>query len=474
MSESMIDAASLYKVIGYEPHKGQRAFHNSKARFKIPCCGRRYGKSTMAAMDEIPKLFLPNRRTWIVGPTYDLGEKEFRVIWDALIVKQALGRDKRIKKAFNKRSGDMYIEFPWQTRIEVRSGEYPENLVGESLDHVIVSEAAKHKRETWERYLRPSLTDKRGTACFPSTPEGYNWYYNIWQYGQDPQLREWESWRLPSWENTAVFPLGREDPEIKSIEIEQSEDWFMQEMGAEFGSFVGKIYGEFNDQVHVSKDTYKFNPLWKNYMAFDFGYIHPFVALEFQVDPWDNVYIWREHYQSYTRVEEHCQILKNRINPPGYHLDLGYGDAADPEAAAVITKYLVPCYALPEAKQNWREGVDTVKRFLKLRYTGEDDEYGTPRMEPLLHIDPSCRNTIREFNNYRAVDSSKGQSNNESGARGAAQRQDDHAMDAIRYGLMHQFTLSVDHHLIEIFSASDLSTSGQGGERGYFTTNERF
>lgn len=474
MTEAAIDRDAFFRAINYEPHHGQLKFHNSPARFKAPCCGRRYGKSTMSARDEEPRLLQPNRRTWIVGPTYDLGEKEFRVIWDDLIVGRQLGRDKRIRKAFNKRSGDMYIEFPWQTRIEVRSAEYPENLVGESLDHVIMSEAAKHKRETWERYIRPSLTDKRGTASFPTTPEGYNWFYNLWQLGQDPQLKEWASWRLPSWENTTIFPLGRQDPEILSIESEQSEDWFMQEIGAEFGSFVGKIYGEFDDQVHVMKENYVFHPEWKNYITFDWGYVHPLAALEFQVDPMDNVYVWREHYKSYTRVEEHCALLKARPQPAGYHLDLGYGDAADPEAAAVVTKYLVPVYALPEAKQNWREGIDTVKRFLKLRYVGDEDEYGTPKMAPLLHIDPSCRNTIREFNNYRAVDTTKSSGPAESGARGAAQKQDDHALDALRYGLMHQFTLGVDHHLIEMYSRSDLETTGTGTDQGYFTTNDRF
>jgi len=425
----------------------------------------------MAARDEEPRLFLPGRRTWIVGPTYDLGEKEFRVIWDDLIVSRGLGKDKRIKKAYNKRSGDMYIEFPWQTRIEVRSAEYPENLVGESLDHIILSEAAKHKKETWERYLRPSLTDKRGTATFPTTPEGYNWLYNIWQLGQDPNLAEWESWRFPSWENTAVFPGGRNDPEIMSIETEQSAEWFMQEIGAEFGSFVGKIYGEFDDQQHVRQ--HKFNPAWKNYIAFDWGFVAPLAAIEFQVDPMDNVYVWREHYQSYTRVEEHCDILRNREQPEGYHLDLAFGDAADPEAAATVTNKLVACYAMPEAKSNWREGIDTVKRFLKLRYVGDADEHGTPLQAPMLFIDPSCRNLIREFSNYKAVPTDRGQKPNEAGARGAAQRQDDHALDALRYGLMHVFELGVNHHLVELYSRSDLATS-LTGERGYFTTNSRF
>jgi len=41
--------------------------------------------------------------------------------------------------------------------------------------------------------------------------------------------------------------------------------------------------------------------------------------------------------------------LKAREQPFGYHLDLAFGDAADPEAAATISQKLVPCYAMPEA-----------------------------------------------------------------------------------------------------------------------------
>src|SRR3954452_15741096 len=105
-----ISKDKFFEQIGYEPHSsGQWTYHKSKARFRLPCCGRRYGKSTMAGKDLEPELFQKGRFYWIVGPTYDLGEKEFRVVWDDLVVKAKLGRDRRLKKAYNKRSGEMYI-----------------------------------------------------------------------------------------------------------------------------------------------------------------------------------------------------------------------------------------------------------------------------------------------------------------------------------------------------------------------------
>jgi len=482
-----IDKAAYFGQIGYEPHQKQWLYHNSSARFKVAVCGRRFGKSSMAARDLEPELMVPNRRYWIVGPTYDLGEKEFRYIWQDMIVKLKFGRDKRVKKAYNKRSGEMYMEFPWGTRLEVRSAQHPDTLVGDGLHGVIMSEAAKHKRETWEQYVRPSLADYKGWATFVTTPEGFNWLYDLWMLGMRAEkgegvFKDFQSWCFPSWDNPYVYPEGRVDDEIKLIEATTAPEWFMQEFGAQFGSFVGKIYGEFDPTLHVKKHT--FNPDWPNYIAFDWGFTNPLAAIEFQVDPWDRVYVWREHYKSFLQLAEHLKILKNREQPPGYHLDLAYGDAADPAAAITVSQQLVGCWALPEAKENWRQGVDLVKNFLKARDVYDSsgelvvcDEYGTPQQEPWLYVDPSCMNTIREFNNYRKADSRP-----EVNPREASKKFDDHALDAIRYGLMHRFELGCHTHLSEVYqenSVADVSSFFADGRdlqqgTGYFTSGMDF
>jgi hypothetical protein len=468
-----VDKSAFFAAVGYYPHsQGQHEFHSSKARFRLPCCGRRYGKSTMAGKDLEPELFKREKAYyWIVGPTYDLGEKEFRVVWDDLIIRKQLGRDKRVKKAYNKRSGDMYIEFPWGTRLEVRSATHPETLVGEGLSGAIMSEAAKHTKVTWERYIRPALADRRGWATFPTTPEGRNWYYDLWMLGMDDNVKEFASWRFPSWENPIVFPEGRTDPEIVLLERTTTPEWFMQEIGADFSSFVGRIYGEFDEVTHVKQ--HRFNPAWPNYIAFDWGFVNPLAAVEFQIDPWDNVYVWREHYKSYELLSEHLKILARRDNPPGYRLDCTYGDAADPEAVAFVCQNFAPCVAYPEAKVNWRAGVDRVKGFLRLQQVGEIDEYGTPRVEPKLFVDPSCTNLIREFGNYRAKEGTAGRS-----PREIAQGIDDHALDALRYGLVHIYDLGVNNHLTDVADVNgllgNLDKDLVMSEAGIFTMAKEF
>lgn len=448
-----IDKGKLFEQLAYKPMEHQWRFHNAPQRFRTVVCGRRTGKTVMAGNDRIGNLLTPDTLGWIVGPTYDLGMKEFRVMWDSLIVNGKLGHDKRVKRNFSVKSGDMYIEMPWGARVEVRSANHPETLVGDGLDWVIMSEAAKQHEETWQKYIRPALADKQGTADFVTTPEGKNWIYNLYQMGRSkPDM--YKSFRFPSWVNTEVFPGGENDAEIEQLRETTVEEWFLQEIAAEFTAVVGRIFGEFSEETHVLPKSHTFRPDWKNYIAFDWGFTAPLAAIEFQVSPRDEIYVWREHYVENRTLEWHLAELKDRPNPPGYHLDGAFGDAADPEAVEYVSKHLVYCQADPDSKM-WMPGIRLMKEALKPVEVGKDD-YDRPIMGSRYHVDPSCVNHINEMTGYRAK---KGISSNEFKGAGVVERNiPDHSIDALRYGLMHLFKVGVQHHLDEVYSMQNTGT----------------
>lgn len=467
-----IDKFKYFDLIGYKPHPKQKLFHESTARFKIPICGRRFGKSQMAAKEFEPMLMVPNRRYWIVGPTYDLGEKEFRIIWNDMIIKLGLGKEKAVKRTYAKKQGDLSIEFPWHTRIEVRSADRPENLVGEGLHGVIMSEAAKHTQDTWDRFIRPSLTDYRGSAIFPTTPEGQNWVYNLWKMGRDPNETDFESWQFPSWENPYVYPKGKLDPEMLLTLRTTPKEEFLQEYAADFTSFVGKVYGEWDENTHV--EEVKFNPLLPNYIGFDWGWAAPMAAVEFQIDPYGRCRVWREHYKTQTRLRDFLDELRRRPQPDGYHLDLCFGDAADPEAVVSVSQDFHACVGDPRSKSGTqggslesgkREGIELIKGLLMTQQVDED-EFGTPIEKPWLIVDHSCVNIIREFNNYRNSDPVRGQD-----PREQTFRKDDHALDALRYGLMHVLKLGATMSLGDVM---DFNEDYNAPMHGYFTTGKNF
>jgi hypothetical protein len=294
-----------------------------------------------------------------------------------------------------------------------------------------MSEAAKHKRSTWEMYIRPALADKNGTADFVSTPQGFNWFKGMYDMGADPAFTDYYSQRLPSWENPVVFPGGRDDKEILEIESKVSKMFFQQEIGAEFTAFEGMIYDEFDENLHVR--TFDYNPAWKNWWAMDFGYVDPFVCLDIMIDPSDRVWIWREYMVSYKATFEHGQILKVRENPPGFHVD---GIAGDPRGSDEIATLAWIVGSIQAHALGWILGVEAVKQGLKERPDGL----------PGLIIHPRCTELIRQLKALRAPNSREGYN-----AKEGQHDYDDHGPDALRYFFNEYFVLGANTSLSDVY-----------------------
>jgi hypothetical protein len=453
-----IDKAKLFEKLGYEPHSdAQWSYHNSTAVYRVACCGRRWGKTTATGHDLTAYAFTPEGYYWIVGPTYKLGEKEFRVVYKDL---EQLGVLNKSKKSYNVTQGNMRIETPWHCVIEVVSAERPESLLGEGLDGAVMSEAAEHNGNTWTEYIEPALSDKEGWADFPSTPEGFNWYKSLYEFAKHAFNDDWQAWRFPTWTNAAKFPGGFDPryhnentdqlpPEVAhpgctcnkrllSIFYRASIQHWLQEYGADFTAVEGRIYPEFDDNVHVREITY--NPAWQNYWALDYGFTDPFVCLDIMVDPSNNVYVWREYQERFKATYDHGTILKNRPNPDGFHVDAYYGDVRGPDEAATLAKHGM----FIESEDVGRElGYEEIRRLLKVKPDGK----------PSIFFDPSCTETIRQMQNLRRP-KVKEDKNAKSSSKRASEGQhdyDDHGPDALRYFGNMRFVLGYGASLDDVY-----------------------
>lgn len=436
-AEPGIDRTTLFKQIEFIPHSsGQHEYAYSNVRFNIPTCGRRWGKSIAAGHRVTFKSFIPDSYNWIVGPTYKLGEKEFRIVWQDY---QKLGLLKHCRKSYNVKQGDMRIQTPWNSIIEVVSADRPDSLLGEGLTHACMSEAARHTRATWEQYIEPALSDLRGSADFPSTPKGYNWYHGMYELGQSLVDKDYSSWTFPSWTNSIRFPGGREDDEILRVEKVVSKVWFDQEYGALFTSMAGSIYDEFNEKIHVKEHT--FNPRWPNYRAFDFGFANPFVCLDIQIGPDDTVYVWREYYATQLATPEHGRAIMERPDPDGYHVDGQWGDPRGPDEMATLG--LIPGFGQVAGQDvPWKSGVEAIKRLLK------SDPV------PHLFVDPACWNMRRQLSQLHVKETERMlQDINEfAGDRNIQRKVDDHAADALRYFIGPYFVLGAGDHFSDLYN----------------------
>lgn len=430
---------ALWSAINYNPHPKQVLFHASKARFKVPASGRRFGKSRMAAAEVEPYIMDPTMRgrAWIVAPDYSSAD-EFQYIYDDLFITLAK-ETSSFRRANNPRTGEMFIETPWGLRLEVKSAQHLDSLAGKGLRFCVLSEAAKLPEIVFKKYISPALADYKAPCIMPSTPEGMNWYKKAYDRGQSGKHPEWESWNFPAWENPFVYPLGFDDPEIqRQLADNPNDPYFWQELGADFTALVGRVYPNFDPKKHVQ--PWKFDAEVENYLAFDFGFSAPFVCLDIQVTPSEVCHVWREYYLAKLPVHRHAQELAMRTNPEGYRIDGAYGDAADANAVETISSILHPVVALNEAK-DVPTGIQEVSKMID---------------QGRLLVDPSCTNFIYEMDQYRMKEARAAGKQTTEDPKDEPIKKNNHALDAFRYFVMHHFKLGAGMHLEEDMNDEDV------------------
>lgn len=378
---------------GYSPHDAQLLIHRSTARFRVLSIGRRWGKTLCGGKEVEPCAFVTSRITggpqmgWIVGPQYTDAEKEFRVVYDTF---RKMGIDRHsIKFVSNVESGNMHIKTSWGFDLQAKSAGKPETLVAEGLDFVLMVEAGRHKRKTWGEYVRPTLSDRRGWALFSGVPEGKSQnslLFSLWNRGQLDSKPAWESWKLPSWTNTVMFPGGRTDPEILDAEDDLTESEFNRQYGAEFEERVGRVMQDWDDELHLRNLEY--NPNWPLYAGIDYGYSDPFVLLWIQVDEWKNVYVIRE--RRWTRVDTNdvCRdILENPIDRQLARKCVAfYPDPAEPDRTRTVQNTLkIP--ARGGTGGTLRSRLEAIWELLKIPKSLQHLPDGHPERVPRIFFD---------------------------------------------------------------------------------------
>jgi hypothetical protein len=148
--------------------------------------------------------------------------------------------------------GEALVTMPNGGTAQVRSADDPESLRGEGLDFVVLDECAFMAEAAWQESLRPALSDRVGKALFISTPKGRNWFWRLYQRGQDDAQHEWASWQRPSRENpflkaTEIDAAQRELPE--RVYQQEYEALFLEDSGAVFRGVMAAAVGLPQDPI---------------------------------------------------------------------------------------------------------------------------------------------------------------------------------------------------------------------------------
>ncbi|MCK9393589.1 terminase large subunit [bacterium] len=387
-------------------HKTQKLVANDKHRFRVVCCGRRWGKTTLAAFEMIGfGAAYDNVRIPYYAPTRDDARD---IMWkmlcdlaEPIIVDKNESRlELTIKNKFGKTS--LLVLYGWEAVQERRKG------VGVKNKFIVLDEVSKYRNfwEGWHEVLRPTLTDLKGEALFISTPNGFNHFYDLSNIEQKD--KDYKFFQFTSYDNP-FLPVD----ELNKAKQEMTEDRFAQEYMADFRKTEGLVYKEFNRERHVV-DEEGFDgenlTIVKTLCGVDFGFNNPAAIITIKKDS-DNVYWitdeWYKTQQTDAQIADYTSALKlNECYP-------------DPESAGGIEELKrrgVNVRDVIKGKDSIRNGITIVSELLKSNR---------------LYINSRCVNLIWEFETYH-YPPKKSEHNEEENPV----KEDDHALDAIRYALM--------------------------------------
>jgi len=204
-------------IINYVPHDEQSKVHDSKARFRVLVCGRRWGKTTLAVQEMIMEAVnKPKSRIFYVSPTYRQSKMiAFKMIKDYL-------PEKLIK---NINLSELTFLLANGSEISLKGADTEDGLKGVGLTFVVLDEFASMRANAWYEELRPTLADSGGRAMFIGTPKGRNHFYDLFvKDGND-----YESFRFRTEDNPYI-----PKEEIEEMRKDMPESLFRQEVLAEF------------------------------------------------------------------------------------------------------------------------------------------------------------------------------------------------------------------------------------------------
>lgn len=189
----------------------------------------------------------------------------------------------------------------------------------------------------------------------------------------------------------------------------------------------GLVYDDWDAAAHLT-DRFEIPATWRRIRVIDFGYTNPFVCQWWAIDGDGRLYRYRELYWTQRLVRDHAAKIIALSAGEHYEATIADHDAEDRATLHDAGIFTLPAY----------KAVSVGIQAVQARLTPAGD--GRPRLfllrDSLVERDPSLGEaakpccTEEEIDGYVWEKAANGKPNKESPLK-----QDDHGMDAMRYGV---------------------------------------
>lgn len=292
------------RIVEVKLSKWQTQVLDDPHRFKVVNVGRRSGKTVLAVIDMLILASQKKVTIWYIAPTYRQAKQ---IAWQLL--KEYC--PPAFKAVFNE--SELKCILPNGSLIELKGADNPDSLRGTKVDHFKFDEVAffPEWRRTWDA-LRPILVDSKAGAWFISTPNGFNWFYEL--YLTEHTDDDYKSFHFTSYDNPYIAT-----EEIDKAKEEMDERSFAQEFLADFNKPQGTVYAEW-DISHYQAAPY--DPNLPLHISFDWGVSDP-TSVVFIQPQGGEVRIIDYYEASDANIEHFISVIRAKPYKPA---DLYTGD----------------------------------------------------------------------------------------------------------------------------------------------------
>lgn len=417
-----------FEMIGYTPTPLQAPVHQSRATVLQVVGAEGAGKSQVAA-SEICSRVAWSKIVYLIGQTYANARREFEYLVEQLGQLGAIDPRKVSQPAAGKWSLTTRTGCRIDT-LSVEEGASSIIALGEEPDIICLCEAGTIQSYSVFLAAVRRATRARGIVLLVGTlKDNFGWYASL----VDELEASGNPWRgdtfsLPAWSNTHLYPDGEHDPEILRLRQVLPDDEFQRTVAAKKVPSKALIFPEFTYAQHVRPCP--FEPPLPVHLWIDPGYFpSAYVVLPVQYhgrEVWliDEIYLnhhTHEQVIAEAKKREWWTSVKRAV------IDFA-GRQHHAEKSAIEIWQTVGGIRPNSQQVGVLDGIARHRTFLQ----GEIRPDGS--LASRLCHDPRCKGTLEEYKRYkRPTDRDGGATSDE------PRDEHNHSMKAIAYGLVDQF-----------------------------------
>lgn len=310
----MTEERSVNTFAPTKPHEGQKQvleYLDSGGRFVLLRAGRKWRKTSL----DISWLFEGALSSPLTHPYIAPNRVQAKnIAWDDHVVR-ILNEFRAKGVPYQTNETELSVEIQGAGKLQLFGVENKEALRGISnWGRAVCDEYDDWEEDIWPTIIRPNLMVHRAPAIVSGTPKGFRGMYKL---EQNPDFKPFH---FTSFDNP---DLSREELDNMVQEYKKlGEDYFRQEIMAEYVKPVGVVYREWNmDRQYIPLD---YDPGLPLHISFDWGVNEPTSV------------IWIQPYGSETRVIDYYEASDANIEhfvsvinaKPYKRADLFTGDPA--------------------------------------------------------------------------------------------------------------------------------------------------